>query len=272
MLANYKVVVFDLDGTLYEGTDHFDYYADMLQQQVPVEHRESFKRDYQQIKEGTHIVSVGKVYDVDRDFVLTIDPINFNVTQAHTWEGEALSEGKVEKLYHQPLSFNFDKTVAIGDGWWLPFVVAKHYGVADCYPSYVATKEYMVSDKFSLTPLSGLAEQLKKLKEQTHIVLMTNSEEEDVQRLLSHLQLEMVFEHVITSAQKPTNAIKHFQDIVDYYNVRTEEVVSVGDNFINEISPALALGIRGIYITNNRTQFSHSSYSVVPSVMACFTR
>lgn len=261
-----KLVIFDLDGTLYEGTDHFDYYAEhLLNQVVDVDKKEAFLVDYNRMKNGEHAVAIGKAYDVEKDLVLTIDPMTLHVTQATNWDGTSVN---VE--YEEALQFNFKDMIAIGDGWWLPFVTAKHYGVKDCYPSYLATKEYMVTDEFTLERLEGLREYLLELREETSIVLMTNSDSEDVGRLFKELDLEDVFEHVVTSAQKPTYTTDLFKELLIHYKVNPEEALSVGDNFINEIAPALLLGMKAAYITPHPFAGAHKQLKVIPSVTALY--
>ncbi|WP_413379521.1 HAD family hydrolase [Alkalihalobacillus sp. 1P02AB] len=270
MEINSKLVIFDLDGTLYEGTEHFDYYARHLQAKVSLEKREEFYREYEQMKEGKHLVSIGKVYDVRRDLVLTINPIDLLVTAAYRWDGEKITDEQLQTFYPGAQQFDFDNLVAIGDGWWLPFACAKHYGVNDCYSSYLATKEFMVSNDFTIEQLPGLREFLLELQKDSNIVLMTNSDREDVGRLLNELDLVGVFEHIITSAKKPTYTKGLIQHLIEQYKVKPEEVVSVGDNFINEIAPALSLGVKAIYIQPNGHDSEVENLTVVPSVTACY--
>ncbi|MDT8859569.1 HAD family hydrolase [Alkalihalobacillus sp. MEB130] len=270
MLANYKLVIFDLDGTLYEGTDHFDYYAEKLKAKVDQKNHDDFTSEYEKMKKGKHIVSIGKAYDVKQDLVLTVDPMTLMVSEAHRWDGECVPEEEISVLYPETLEFNFKDMIAIGDGWWLPFVTAKHYGVEDCYPSYVATKEYMVTDQFTLEKLEGLREGLTQLKQDTQTVLVTNSDKDDVGRLLQELDLTDVFDHVVTSAQKPAQTTAIFKELLQQYEVDAAETVSIGDNFINEIAPALLLGMKGYYINPHDFKMDHHSLTVIPSVTACF--
>jgi putative hydrolase of the HAD superfamily len=270
MLETYKLVIFDLDGTLYEGTDHFDFYAEHLKQEVRKENKKSFTIEYERMKSGEHIVTIGKAYDVKRDLVLTVDPMTLKVSAVHEWNGTEVPQEQIDELYPDVLKFNFKDIIAIGDGWWFPFVTAKHFGVIDCYPSYMATKEYMITDQFKLEKLTGLKEGLKKLKKQSQIVLMTNSDRQDVGRLLKELDLDEVFEHVISSAKKPAQTTQLFEELLKQYEVRAEEAVSVGDNFINEIAPALLLGMKGIYINPHGFHTEHHSLTVVPSITTCF--
>lgn len=248
MLEKYKLVIFDLDGTLYEGTEHFDYYAKLLQERVAADQRADFYREYEAMKAGEHLVSIGKVYDVQRDLVLTIDSLTFEVTAAYRWKGEKLSDAEMAECYPGPQQFDFNQLVAIGDDWWLPFASAKHYGVEENHSSYLATKEFMVSDDFAIEKLEGLRTYLLRLKEQTQIVLMTNSDREDVMRLLNELDLINVFDHLITSAKKPAYTKKLMEHFIEQYEIEPSEAVSVGDNFINEIAPAIAIGMDAVYI------------------------
>ncbi|WP_017726829.1 HAD family hydrolase [Halalkalibacterium ligniniphilum] len=271
MLDKYKLVIFDLDGTLYEGTEHFDFYAEHLMKKVNREKRAAFKDDYEKMKAGQHTVQIGKGYDMQRDVILTVDPMSLLVTDAQDWTGKAWSQEARESTYSDAVVFDFEKIIAIGDGWWLPFVTAKHYGVIDCYSSYLATKAYMVTDAFQLTPLPGLKEGLLFLKEKTNIVLLTNSDREDVQRLLKELHLTGVFEHIITSAKKPSRTKDLFEQLLSLYKANPKESVSIGDNFLNEIAPALSLGMNGIYITPVReTSYTDEKLTIVKSIINCF--
>ncbi|UTR12546.1 HAD family hydrolase [Evansella sp. LMS18] len=251
-----NLYIFDLDGTLYEGTDHFDYYAELLMQDVPVENREAFWKDYEKMKAGEHPVAIGKAYDVENDLAVTVDPLTLKAVEAHKWNGEKVEDP--ERIYgEEQLVFDFKRLVAIGDGWWLPFASAKHYGVKDCYPRYLQTKEYMVSEEFTLEAISGLREFLLELRERHDIVLMTNSDREDVLRLLGELDLTGVFEHVITSAQKPSRTQAFFEELQSIYKIPFGQMISVGDNFINEIAPALLLGMKAVYISEHPHQTEH---------------
>ncbi|WP_100373592.1 HAD family hydrolase [Bacillus sp. FJAT-45037] len=272
MLEQYKLVIFDLDGTLYEGTDHFDYYAEHLKQKVEESQQELFDQEYSQMKAGKHPVKIGKAYDVARDLILTIDPMTLLVTEACKWDGEVLSKEETNNLYNERLSFDFESMIAIGDGWWLPFVAAKHFGVEDCYSSYIATKEFMVSSDFQLDPLPGLKEALQDLKTKTKMVLVTNSDADDVGRLLNELELTQLFEEVVTSAKKPTHTTRIFNELIEKYQVNEKDVISIGDNFINDVAPAILQGMQGVYIHPKREKITNKSVQVVSTVLECFPK
>jgi FMN phosphatase YigB (HAD superfamily) len=257
-----QLYIFALDGTLYEGTDHFDYYASLLMKDVHESKRTQFQKDYEKMKNGDHPVKIGKAYDVRHDLAVTVDPMTLKAAEAHRWDGTLVEN--IESIYgDEPVEFDFENVVAIGDGWWLPFACAKHYGVKDCYPRYLQTKEYMVSEAFTLEKIPYLREFLLQLKKENQIVLMTNSDKEDVQRLLKELDLTGVFSHIISSAQKPSFTKDIFMELHKMYNMPLHRLVSVGDNFLNEIAPALLLGMKAVYISEHPLSMSHDNFHQV---------
>ncbi|WLD94154.1 HAD family hydrolase [Alkalihalobacillus sp. AL-G] len=269
-----KLFIFDLDGTLYEDTDHFDYYASLLKGKVKPVFQGNFMKDYEAMKRGEHPIGIGKAYDVDRDVVLTLDPLTLQVTHVQEWDGTEWDTEEIETIYSELLSFDFEHMIAIGDGWWLPFAAAKHYGLTgeETYTSYTKTKDFMVTDQFQLTKTPGLKEGLQKLKKEAEIVLVTNSEADDVARLLNELELDGLFQEVVPLAQKPVQTKKIFLELFEKYKVKPEETVSVGDNLINEIAPALLLGMKTIYIQPTGIVLEHNNLKVVPSLSEVFEK
>lgn len=266
LIESCKVIVFDLDGTLYEGTNHYDYYANEIACLMGEEQRDAFFRDYQKIKAGQHTVKVGTIYDMERDCVLTYDPFTNQVTNVHTWEGQALFGEGGPAYYQDGFQLDERKMIAIGDGWWYTYVTGAHHGVKDTYDCYNRTKEYMASSEFKIPKIRGLKELLLSLKGRKTTVLMTNSEREDVTRLLGLLELEHLFDEEITSANKPMDTEMHLQRILQAYQAQPYEIISIGDNFINEIAPALKIGMHGVYISPYTTTYESKNLIIVQTL------
>lgn len=269
-----NLLIFDMDGTLYEDKDHFDYYASQLQQQLPVEKREAYAAEYEKIKNGDHAVSVGMAYDVKRDAVITVDPMTLKASGVRDWNGRKWSREEIAGTYPERLRFDFETLVAIGDGWWLPQVTARHFGATseETFESYNRTKEFMVTDAFQLTKTPGLKEALIRFGKEKHVVLVTNSDQDDVNRLLKDLELEGMFEEIIPSAQKPLKTKEHLQDLLERYETNPERAVSFGDNFINEIAPSLLLGMKAVYIQPNPVEcFNDENLITVDSLSGAFS-
>lgn len=252
-LEEANLLIFDMDGTVYEDTAHFDYYAAQLQLQLPAEKQEAFAAEYEKIKEGNHAVNVGMAYDVKRDAVITVDPMTLKAKSVNDWHGTKWSRKDIEEIYPGTLHFDFETLIAIGDGWWLPQVAARHFGATteQTFESYNHTKAFMVTDEFQLTKTPGLKDALIRLGDQKHVVLVTNSDQDDVNRLLKELDLEGIFEEIVPSAQKPLKSKEHLQALLEKYETEPDKTVSFGDNFINEIAPSLKLDIKTVYIQAN---------------------
>ncbi|MBY6037909.1 HAD hydrolase-like protein [Fictibacillus nanhaiensis] len=267
-----KLLLFDLDGTLYEDTDHFDYYCRLMQKRVPEEKSQAFWDTYESMKNGTHPVAIGKVYDIQNDTSVSVDPMSLQVTKVTSFDGEEWTEEQIKKEYRGDLVYDFERLIAIGDGWWLPYATAMHYGLkqSDTWECYNATKEYMVTDHFQLTKTPGLKQALLRLKQTKKLVLLTNSEREDVQRLLHELELDGIFHALHTEGQKPLKTKEKIENILNEYQINPHEAVSIGDNFMNEIAPALLMGLKAIYIQQNKHEVQHENLLVIRTLANAF--
>lgn len=246
--SNIKVIVFDLDGTLYEDTHHFDFQANLLKKRLPLEKQPLFEKDYALYKEGKHPLKIGRVFDVINDYIL-IQTDNI-VQDAFDWFGNKIPENQVKELYENPIELNLTTMLSIGDPWWVSIAIAAHYGLDEksCYAAFLETRNYMMSPDFIMNPIDGLKEMLERLKDYCKLVLLTNSPEPDSEAILKKLGIEDVFHLKIFDGRKPTRTVDHFKYIKDYFQVPFEQIVSIGDNWINEIRPVLPFGCKTILL------------------------
>ncbi|WKB35108.1 HAD family hydrolase [Terrilactibacillus sp. S3-3] len=130
----------------------------------------------------------------------------------------------------------------------------------------------MVGKDFPLHQTPGLKKGLMKLKKEgKKLILMTNSEAEDVSRLLKKLELSDVFHERLTLAKKPYQTEGHLQAMMERFNLEPGRIVSVGDNFLNEIAPALRLGMKGVYISPVAdSPYDYSGLTVVTTLAGQF--
>ena len=103
MQENNRLIIFDLDGTLYEDTHHFDYYAKKLCEKLNEPKRKLFTHDYQAVLEGKHPLKMEQFLMWKKILYYTQD--HGMVTYACTWEGEPLEQENVEK--HLSFYFKF---------------------------------------------------------------------------------------------------------------------------------------------------------------------
>ncbi|MEK5176540.1 HAD family hydrolase [Heyndrickxia sp. FSL W8-0496] len=251
MQEHNRLIIFDLDGTLYEDTHHFDYYAKKLCEKLSEPKRKLFTHDYQAVLEGKHPLKMGTIFDVEKDLILTQD--HGRVTYACTWEGQPLEQETVEKFYPSTLNFDFHSILNIGDLWWIPAAIARHYGITnqDAECSFIETREYMMSPRFQMREVPDFKQVLKQLAIHSKLILLTNSPKRDSEVLLSKLGFQHLFDKKIFDGKKPMKTKEHIKMIKESYLVEYNQILSIGDNVINEISPAKELGCQTILIDSH---------------------
>ncbi len=244
-------IVFDLDGTLYEDTHHFHYYADLLKNKLTPEKQKAFEKDYLAVGAGKHTLMIGRVYDAEQDLILAHR--DGTVTQGWTWTGEEVPKERLANLYAEPLQFDLLNMLSIGDLWWVPVSIAKHYGLSseEAYHAFLQTREHMMTDDFLLEPLVEFADVLEKLHTKYKLILMTNSPQTDSDVILKKLGFTSYFHDKIFEANKPINTADRLAYISQKHDVPFNQMLSVGDNYINEILPAARLGCKSICIDPN---------------------
>ncbi|RDI36898.1 HAD family hydrolase [Falsibacillus pallidus] len=248
MLNDVEVIVFDLDGTLYEDIHHFDYYASRLGEKLDPINRKRFEEDYQTFKENRLPLKIGTVYDVKNDLVLKQN--GGKVLEAFDWFGEKLSEEKIAELYPQEIVFDFDSMLNVGDLWWIPVSIARHYGLSSelAHQSFLQTREYMMTNDFQMEEIEGFKDALQSLSQSKKLVLFTNSPQKDSEVIVTKLGFLDYFDYKIFEGRKPVKTEAALRKISDHYGVPFSKILSVGDNAINEIYPARKLGCQTILI------------------------
>ena len=265
----YDLLIFDLDGTLYEDTDHFDFYSQRLAERLPEECRPFYFRDEAASRQGTHVLRMGRVYDRRQDWVLATTP-DGHVLQAWTWSGDEVSAADRLATYSEPVSFDMQWMLSIGDSWWIPAACAYHYGLESTYQAYLEAKDFLASDQASLTPIPGVKEGLEKLKSHCRLVVATNSDMTDTRRILQALGLEKAFSAIYSDCRKPARSRALFTQIAEELGVKADRTLSVGDNYLNDIYPAMQLGMAGCLIDPHRLQPEEVADFSARSLADCF--
>ncbi|RLQ93683.1 HAD family hydrolase [Falsibacillus albus] len=248
MLKDVEVIVFDLDGTLYEDIHHFDHYADLLGEKLDLISRKSFEKDYQSFKEGRLPLKIGTVYDVENDLVLIQK--NGHVLEAFEWSGAKVSKEKVSELYPQEIVFDFHSMLNVGDLWWVPVSIARHYGLSSelAHQAFLQTREYMMTPEFQMQEIQGFKEVLQSLSRTKKLVLFTNSPQKDSEVIVTKLGFMDYFDYKIFDGRKPVKTERALRKISEHYDVPFSKILSIGDNAINEIYPARKMGCQTILI------------------------
>ena len=270
MFNNVKVVVFDLDGTLYRDTKHFDYYANKIKEKLKRDVQTKYLEEYRQAVFGEHVVKIGSIYDSELDLVLYLN--DTTVVKAFDWNNNEIGSNYIKEHYSAPITIDMDRFMSVGDLWWVPSSIGKHYGLTgeDTYDAFLRTRDYMMTDGYDIEPIEGLADMVRSIKEKVDIVLMTNSPEPDSMVIIEKLGLAGVFPTRIFNAKKPVKTLERFDSICSQFNVKPTNILSIGDNLLNEITPIRKLGGKTIFIDFHNIANKNSADIVVKNLEDSF--
>jgi FMN phosphatase YigB (HAD superfamily) len=128
------------------------------------------------------------------------------------------------------------------DGYDLVRIHATAHGIpADALgTAFLRSREELATELAPIRPPEGLAELLRRLRERTRLLLVTNSPDIRIGEALDALGLDWRFDEVVTGAGKP-----HGLEPILRRELATrapEHVLSVGDIWVNDLAPAAALG------------------------------
>ncbi|ADU93917.1 HAD family hydrolase [Geobacillus sp. Y412MC52] len=267
--ADIKAIVFDLDGTLYEETEHFDYYAEQVAKRLREADRRRFWDDYRAVLADCHPLRIGSMYDAKEDLIVWLE--EGEVREVFRWSGEPLTKREIETVYTKPVAVDLDRFFSIGDLWWVPSSIGRHYGLTneDTYAAFLETREWMMGPEFKMNGAPRLAETLAELREKAVLVLMTNSPESDSEAILRKLGLADAFDHKIFRAAKPMKTAAHLEAIRARFGVDYRQMLCVGDNIGNDIAPARRLGCRTMLIDTYGLAKQGDADFIVASTSAC---
>lgn len=246
MLSHVDTVLFDLDGTLYEDVHVYDRYADELADRLPPERRDLFVAEWREAREGRGVARIGMGYDTTTDRLFEYE--GATVTRHLDWNGN-----EVPGPESPALSDGFGQgRLNIGDWWGLPNALAAHFGLPweAREEAFLATRAHMSGPEYVLHPEPGLVEALHVLHQRRyHIMAMSNSPVASVDDVFARLGIRALFDSIVGDARKP-RGLERFLERTHH----PARFLSVGDNFVNDIAPALVAGTPALYIDRHRTQ------------------
>ncbi len=248
-LAKVRAIVYDLDGTIYDDTRHFELYAKEIQSGLPEQVRDAFWSDYRAVVEGKHpSLRIGTFYDAERDVVLHLQ--GGRVERAVHWDGSLVPPLVVREVYRGDIEPDHDKVMNVGDLWWVPAAIGAHYGGSKEHRerAFLQIREMMADPAFEIRPIPGLKEVLEAARGQVVQVLATNSPQPDSEAILTKIGVMGLFDRMYFRSNKPLGMRDVVEELCRAYRLQPSEILSVGDNLVNEITPARALGCQAVFI------------------------
>jgi FMN phosphatase YigB (HAD superfamily) len=249
-----RTIVFDLDGTLYEDTAIFDIYAREMSTFLPADQRARFLADWDEAKVGRGVAAIGLGYDRTSDRLFHFE--DNRITAWLDWSG-SIAPALVENVAALEDEDHVEQDVPaapifsngrfnIGDMWWLPAAIAAHHGLTNEQQerAFLATRAIMASDSYRVEPVPGVRETLDALTSAGVVLIaLTNSPAETTADVLRQIGLDDMFAAVRPLAGKPAGMTRFLRE-----TDAPRPLLSAGDNYLNDIAPALQAGDSALFI------------------------
>lgn len=238
-----QLVVFDLDGTLYQGDGFLPTYLELLALATGAS-AAGLLEEVEAILAGRHAVPMGAVLD-PQDGSLLIAPAGV-VIEVHTWEGRRRRD---DPRLGAPLGPLAGRTY-LGDPWQVVLALARHLdldaqGVED---AFAEVRNAINADPGALVDTTDLATVLDATSTIAHRYVMTNTPEHLARPLVERLGIDRWAHGVRYRARKPDGLLRWLPELLETHDVEPTDAVCVGDNLLNDVHPALELGVAAVWI------------------------
>ena len=250
-MDNIKVIICDLDGTLYQDKQYYKRFISHLLKGTSFEAFESvIQAKAEAIMEGKDQFLLGHLYDKTQDLTgktleerLEIKPI-------------INTKGHFEDYLDRRYGF-------IGDGWNIVFMLATQLGIeqAAVDRAFARVREEMLMPKYAIEVNKELIQVLGELANHMEgMYMMTNTARPEAIDFTKYIDLEDKFHVIHYGADKPFGLMKHLPEILKKHQVDGTEVLAIGDHGYNDLYPVKVVGGHTI-LTSPYTIYDHIDWS-----------
>ncbi|MBB4825197.1 FMN phosphatase YigB (HAD superfamily) [Sporosarcina luteola] len=237
-LDELKVVIFDLDGTLYQDDAFLGRYIGyMLEEMLDETETAEVVMEAYDMLDGSHSVPFGCFFDREQHVVYEHE--NFEPTASFTWEGMKRNAQEAD-----PASLLF-----VGDVWCVAHVFAEKYKVPveKRAMAFEKVRFEMIRQPHGIRLHSPLFESIRALDVERKI-FMTNTPGETGPAFVHYLNIGTLFNDFVFGAKKPVGMEKMVKSLIEE-GYAPHEILSVGDNPFNDLLPVKQLGGRTCLIS-----------------------
>ncbi len=217
-IANLKLIIFDLDNTLYrlKHRKYIDKYISMLREAIPEEKkRVIFDNECRKFRDDEGVINEGEVYVRGKKHILEVDS-NHRVVKAWSIRVDHSQSRLVRKLIPEDLRAKeypiiidkqaYSAMVYVSHDMRPLIIIANMLGGRGLSDIHERFKEHICehSRDYGIHPDEKLCAMLSTLKKQKmKLVVVSNSDEETVGDILGKLDIANYIDEVIGYADKP---------------------------------------------------------------------
>ena len=232
-----RIVIFDLDGTIYQNSV---FHRGYLRTLVAGTWAEPLEADLVRLAEA---IFAGRELDMNRFY-------RRGHAEAATVPElvQALRKRVLPNMTYAE-ALQADDVVYLGDAW----AVLAYLGDAlGCLDGDRANEVYRLTrlqmERAGMHGDRGLYEAIMRLEQRCRVVLLSNSYEETVREFLRQLGFAGAFREICSSANKPYGMIASLQALDPALLARPEALISIGDHAFNDLMPISAIGGQTLWI------------------------
>ncbi|NBD25656.1 HAD family hydrolase [Paenibacillus glycinis] len=246
-LSAIKVVIFDMDGTLYQEDTFLERYIRYLLEGT--EHEEATDeamRLGRAIIAGEHAIGFGHFYHMRDDVGLVLEGERF--VRGFTWEGAAIEEGTIRE--YGAFSEQAVHLIPIGDPWGVVTALGRKYRLPESKlrSAFDRVRQEMLLPPHRFERHDKLFEALEALGAVDKKILLTNTHFESGIAFMGYMGIRHLFDDVVCGANKPAGLHAYFNALLAQ-GYQAHEILSIGDNPWNDLHPAKKLGGRTCMIS-----------------------
>lgn len=248
-LSDLKVIIFDMDGTLYQDHTFMERYIRYLLENTEAEvHTEAAISLGMAILSGRHPVQCGYFYHEAEDLVLVREAGRF--VHALNWDGAELPlDSAMADMLADETTLP-EQLIPFGDPWGIAAIMGRRYKLPEQkrFEAFRRVREEMVLEPYAFPTSRSLFEALAALTAVEKKVVMTNTYLESGLAFLYYMEIHHLFDEVYCGAEKPGGIDRYMRELLAQ-GYKPEEILSVGDNGWNDLEPVRRLGGRTCLIS-----------------------
>ena len=238
-----EVVLFDLDGTLYQDESFYNRYLELLFQHTDYssEKVQSITDEVSLIVKGGHFLKIGDWYNPENgEWIRDTDDGLF----VCTWDG-------VPQKEHSSYTDSRQGLIYAGDVWSLVGILANRYQINESVRkgAFLQVRKEMLNQLSLEMERQVLAEAIQSLTNIRSKILLTNSPEETGREFVDTLGYLDAFDHIVYSAGKPAGVESFMRELMKREQLQAHQIVSIGDHAWNDLYPVRELGGHTVWIS-----------------------
>jgi FMN phosphatase YigB (HAD superfamily) len=251
-MQDIKVVIFDLDGTLYQDESFVERYLNILFDGSEWEGELArIQREAAAILRNEHPLRIGFFYNPLQEHILQHD--GQYATGALSWEGQEIDAHAFASLYGQKQGF-VREHMYVGDAWSVVNVIAHHYRIPESKrkEAFLQVRKEMLESAKGIIAQEAVRKAIRGLR--CRKVLMTNSPLETARDFIKYLGVEELFDDIRYEGNKPWGLPDYVNELVEQEKFEPAQMLSIGDHAWNDLYPVHRLGGHTVWISPYQSQ------------------